>query len=351
VRGIVVATILKMAPEIFEKRALDGTSFQCSDSYLRQWLHGALLWSERRATRAAQKLPDNWEDLCKRAFLRIAYSIKEEDIPPELFVNSDQTQVVYAQGSKLTWAPTGSRQVTVIGEDEKRAFTVTVSVSNSGTLLPFQAIYQGQSSKTCPSESAPDYGSAKAAGFRFESSKTKTYWSTHETMHFLVEKILVPYFSEQKAKLGLPESQKSIWQIDVWSVHRSKEFRTWMKTHHPNIILDFVPGGTTGVWQACDVGVQRIFKHSLKRSYHEDVVAAVLKQLDDEVDIKIDKKLGVLRDQSVSWLWKAYQTLNDPVIIKKVKVIVHQMPTETSHPFARLSKCAAPAISTYPTTA
>jgi hypothetical protein len=124
-----------------------------------------------------------------------------------------------------------------------------------------------------------------------------------------------------------------------------------MKTHHPNIILDFVPGGTTGVWQACDVGVQRIFKHSLKRSYHEDVVAAVLKQLDDEVDIKIDKKLGVLRDQSVLWLWKAYQTLNDPVIIKKVKVIVHQMPTETSHPFARLLKCAAPAISTYPTTA
>jgi hypothetical protein len=119
VRGIVVATILKMAPEIFEKQAPDGTSFQCSDSYLRQWLHGALLWLEGRATRAAQKLPDNWEDLCKCAFLRIAYSINEEDIPPELFINSDQTQVVYVQGSKLTWAPTGSCQVMVIGEDEK----------------------------------------------------------------------------------------------------------------------------------------------------------------------------------------------------------------------------------------
>jgi len=76
-----------------------------------------------------------------------------------------------------------------------------------------------------------------------------------------------------------------------------------------------------------------------------------LKQLDDEVDIKIDKKLGVLRDQSVSWVWKAYQTLNDPVIIKKVKVVVHQMPTKTSHPFARFLKFAAPAILTYPTTA
>src|ERR1700679_914383 len=87
VRGIAVATILKLAPEIFEKQAKDGTSFRCSDSYLRQWLHGTLLWSERWAMRAAQKLPDDWEQLCKQAFLCIAYGIKEEDIPPQLLVN------------------------------------------------------------------------------------------------------------------------------------------------------------------------------------------------------------------------------------------------------------------------
>jgi hypothetical protein len=28
---------------------------------------------------------------------------------------------------------------------------------------------------------------------------------------------------------------------------------------HPNIILDFVPAGCTGVWQACYIGIQRIF--------------------------------------------------------------------------------------------
>ncbi|KIM89788.1 hypothetical protein PILCRDRAFT_94971 [Piloderma croceum F 1598] len=217
-----------MAPEIFEKKAADGSTFRCSDSFLRQWLHGTLLWSERRATRAAQKLPDNWEDLCKCSFFSIAYGIKEEDIPPELYVNLDQTQVVYAQGSKLTWAKTGSRQVTVIGEDEKRAFTVLVSVSNSGELLPFQAIYQGYSTKTCPAASAKDYDAATEAGFRFEFSKSKTYWSTQETMCTF----------------------KSIRQIDVWSVHRSQEFRSWMKAHYLNIIVDFVPGGCTPVWQA-----------------------------------------------------------------------------------------------------
>jgi hypothetical protein len=51
-----------------------------------------------------------------------------------------------------------------------------------------------------------------------------------------------------KKELGLPSSQVSIWLIDCWSVHKSKEFRTWMKKNHPNIILLFVPGGCTSLF-------------------------------------------------------------------------------------------------------
>jgi hypothetical protein len=203
------------------------------------------LWLERRATRAAQKLLDNWEDMCECSFFHIAYGIKEEVIPPELYINSDQTQVVYAQGCKLTWAKTRSWQVIVIGEDEKQGFTVLVSVSNSGELLPFQAIYQGYSTKTCPAASAKDYDAAKAAGLQFEFSKSKTYWSTQETMCTFIDEMLMSYLSKQKVRLGLPKSQKSIWQIDVWSVHCSEQFQNWMKMHHWNVILDFVPGGCT----------------------------------------------------------------------------------------------------------
>jgi len=35
-------------------------------------------------------------------------------------------------------------------------------------------------------------------------------------MRSLVDGVITPNFSEQKEKLGLPEMQKSIWQIDVW---------------------------------------------------------------------------------------------------------------------------------------
>ena len=92
-----------------------------------------------------------------------------------------------------------------------------------------------------------------------------------------------------------------------------------MKVHHPNIIMHYVPAGCTGVFQACDVGIQQIFKHSLKCSYHQDVVAEILQQIDKgDESITVEKKLGVMRDRSVGWLWDALETLNNEQTIKKV---------------------------------
>jgi len=62
------------------------------------------------------------------------------------------------------------------------------------------------------------------AGFKLETSGTKTYWSNQEKMKTFINNILAPYFNKKKLDLKLPPSQKSLWQIDAWSVHRSKEF-------------------------------------------------------------------------------------------------------------------------------
>ncbi|KAF8120185.1 hypothetical protein EV363DRAFT_1191847, partial [Boletus edulis] len=59
IRGVVVAMLMNMAPEIFNIKAPDGSFFRCSDSFLRAWLHKTMGWSERKATHAAQKLPEN----------------------------------------------------------------------------------------------------------------------------------------------------------------------------------------------------------------------------------------------------------------------------------------------------
>ena len=237
IRGVVVATILRLAPEIFECKAPDGSTFRCSDTFLRRFLHENLHWSERRATRDGRKIPADWEDQCTKAFFRLVHDIKEYDIPSELIVNTDQTNMVYAQGTKKTWAPTGSSQVSVTGVDEKRAVTLCVSVANSGTMLPMQAVYLGETMLSTPKKTAPYYAETTAAGFRYEYGTKSSYWSTQRTMHSLVDDIIAPYFAAQKDKLALPQDHKSIWQIDVWSVHRSEEFRTWLRTQHPSILL------------------------------------------------------------------------------------------------------------------
>ena len=315
-----LATIILMEPRILEIPYCDGSTFKASDDYVRKWVQQNLNWSQRKATRTAQKVPNDWEDQCEKSFLRKAYCIKEYDIPSCLYVNSDQTQVVYAPGDKMTYAPTGSKQVSLIGGDEKRAFTVMVSVSNNGELLPFQAIYEGKTQVACPAPSSKNYDDVCKVGMLLEPSGTKTYWSNHETMHHFVDRILAPYFDKMREFLGLPKSQKALWQIDVWAVHRSVEFREWMAKHHSNIIIDFVPGGCTGLHQPCDVGIQRPFKHVIKRSYHEAVVNEMVEKLESgSTLLTTDKRIKIVRDRSVSWLWNAYIAVNKVDLVKKVR--------------------------------
>lgn len=138
-------------------------------------------------------------------------------------------------------------------------------------------------------------------------------------MKSLVDNIIALYFNAAKKALGLPPSQKVIWQIDVWSIHHSKQFCTWMREYHPSIILQFVPGGCTGILQPCDVGIQHIFKHSLKQSYSEDIIIIMTAQIDNGVEELIfNKQCGFLRDLSMKWVWDTYRAVNKPEIVKKV---------------------------------
>jgi hypothetical protein len=244
-----------------------------------------------------QKLLENWEDQYERSFFHKAYIIKEHDIPAELFVNSDQTQLMYAPDDKMTWADTGAKQVSLINTDEKHAFMVMVLVVSNRTLLPFQAIYQGKTAHLCPAPSSPHYQDVLDVGFQLIFSEMYTYWSNQQTMKLFVNNILAPYYDRKKADLGYPLSQKSLWQIDVWSVHCSDEFCKWMKGNHPFIIVDFVPGGCTGVHQPCDVGIQHPFKSLTKQSYHEDIVKEMLAQLNkDPENLMIDNHILVLQN-------------------------------------------------------
>ncbi|KAJ2924372.1 hypothetical protein H1R20_g12726, partial [Candolleomyces eurysporus] len=93
--AVMITMIMVMHPKLLETPSHNGSTFKVSDGFVRKWAEKHLNWTKQKATKAAQKLPGNWEEQCKKSALRKAWSIKEYDIPSALYINSDQMQVVY----------------------------------------------------------------------------------------------------------------------------------------------------------------------------------------------------------------------------------------------------------------
>ncbi|KAF9507547.1 hypothetical protein BS47DRAFT_1373856 [Hydnum rufescens UP504] len=186
-----------------------------------------LQWSVHTSTRAAQKILSDWEQQCVDAFMHIAYNIKLFTIPPELVINADQTRVCLIPAGDKTWAPTGSKQVTTMAKEEKQQFSLMVATSAAGEVIPFQAIHKGKTMSSLPSFESCAKGESMGSSGPLEVLPTGAF----KACHFL------------------PQWQKSILIIDIWSVHRSKEFTGWMKGNHPDIKINYIPGGCTGKFQ------------------------------------------------------------------------------------------------------
>ncbi|KAG9073772.1 hypothetical protein FS749_014697 [Ceratobasidium sp. UAMH 11750] len=223
-------------------------------------------------------------------------------------------------GSQMSWAPTGARQVSVIGTEEKRAFTLMVGVSLSGQALPLQAIYAGKTARSLPDDDAPYMDIAQDRSFRFEYSGNTHYWATQQTMRNWVINILVPYFLKSIEENGLPPTQRCILQIDLWAVHRSQEFRSWMAANYPWIVIHYVPGGCTGHFQACDLLLNRALKVAIQQACHEDVVEETLSALEAGIlptDVRLDSTVKTLRNRSVRWLVLAHEAINRAELVQK----------------------------------
>ncbi len=112
-----------------------------------------------------------------------------------------------------------------------------------------------------------------------------------------------------------PLDSKMILYLDCWTIHRSKEFREWIQATYPFIILFLVPANCTGIFQPCDIGLQRLFKHSVKQSASEFIIQYVHKEHSSRValgKIRLPIKLFELRDQTPTCCVKEVDFLNSP---------------------------------------
>ena len=247
---------------------------------------------------------------------RAAFFVKAYSIPIELFVNMDQTGIhVVPTGGARIWAKKGSKHVLVHGMEDKKQVTISVSSSASGNLLPFQVVFTGLTDKSLPPRNP---GRLQCEGAGWQLTCSKNHWSNMSTCQEFVETILQPYRKQVIAELNLDKDSKLVWLLDSWSVHKSKEFVAWIKETHPNILLIFVPANCTSIYQPADVILQRPFKHGFRKEFNIYTRAMIDKQLEvkDAKDVKLDFHTSTLKPLLCSWLFKAWQHVNKPEMIK-----------------------------------
>ncbi len=96
---------------------------------------------KRKATKAARKLPADFADI-KLTFLeRITNEVQSNSIPLALVLNWDQTGSKLVPVSEWTLEKEGTKQIPVVGKDDKREITVLITVAATGDMLPPQVIY------------------------------------------------------------------------------------------------------------------------------------------------------------------------------------------------------------------
>jgi len=285
---------------------------------VRDFLRRELNWTVRWSTKAGQKLPVSWEELCEKTFFQFVTTILKEDIHQSLLINLDQTGIILIPGgTQRTYDEKGIHQVALHGKEEKRAFTVVLITSANGSVLSVQAVWKGKSERSLPSLAVDKSRrtEAESAGFRFVLN-AKNHWSNLDTMQQLITNIILPYRQRMITKYHLSSMAKVILYWDCWKVHWSEAMRNWVKENYSSwLILIFVPAGCTGVFQPCDVGLQRVFKHHIQLAAGEFFVEEVKKQLDrgnTPEEIRICDKIGPLRNQTPGWLLDSVNYLNHP---------------------------------------
>ncbi|KAF4590471.1 hypothetical protein EYR38_009772 [Pleurotus pulmonarius] len=312
-RSVMIAIIKKHEPAILSSQ------FQCSERFVRAFFESTMNWAPRQATRAAAHVPVNAADLCERTFFRLVYAMKWEDIPSNLVINADQMGMYVLPSNSRTFHDKGADQVDVHGKEEKRAFTLMVASTPSGAILPFQQIWGGKTRLSLPSGTSQGKSEADSRGFKFHvaasPSSPRSHFSTVKNMKEWVLEIVIPYRLSIVERDGLPDDQKIILYIDCYPVHTGEEFRAWLRSEHPYIILIYVPANCTGIFQPADVGLQRPIKHILKQHIFSYLVQVHQEQIASGIsaeDIRITTSITKLRDASVAGLVAAHDFLISP---------------------------------------
>jgi hypothetical protein len=174
---------------------------------------------------------------------------------------------------------------------------VCIASSLHGDFLPLQLIFTGKTKACLPESSAASIAASAHLTF------SENHWSSQETMQQYVNEVIVPFSQQRIAEHGLKPDAHIVLVLDVWSVHKSAEFRKFLRDKHPRIHLVFVPANCTSKLQVADVMLQRPFKHGIKRRFNLWATSKIAEQLAAGMPIKLTDNLKMKQIKPLLLQW------------------------------------------------
>ena len=303
IRWVMLAVLQASNPALLQQH-------QLSQPFVSTWARNQLQWRWRARTTAASKLPADWEAQGVLMSKRIAAHMEMHAVHPSLVVNLDQTGVKLVPSSAWTYEnfKCNSSSVAVVGTEDKRQITACIASSLTGELLPLQLIFEGKTERSLPERTAASIASLCHLTF------SDNHWSSQKTMQQYITEIITPYAETCIRKHRLHADAHVILVLDVWSVHKSEEFRLFLRTHHPRIHLVFVPANCTSKLQVTDVALQRPFKHvAITRRFNEWAVRQIQEQIDDKnvIGLAALLKMSIIKPLALQWCIDSWTVLKE----------------------------------------
>ena len=209
--------------------------------------------------------------------------------------------------SKWTYAERNSSSVATIGGEDKRQITACIASSLDGNFLPLQLIFQGKTPRSLPTATAASIAA------EVHLTQTENHWSSQQSMQDYVKKVIVPYANQQIETHRLNSDAKIILVLDVWAVHKSVEFRQFLRTHFPRIHLIFVPPNCTSKLQVADVALQRPFKHGITSRFNMWAAQQFKTQIAEGhiVGLSESFKMKVIKPLVLQWCIDSWSELKE----------------------------------------
>jgi len=216
--------------------------------------------------------------------------------------------------------------VQVVAQNDKRGETITVAVTRSNEILPFQIIWAGLSKRSIPKiEWPPGFVNCFAGrtGTRVTKSGNQyaksNKWQNLKTISEYLNLLIKPYIEFCRADpiikeelQNFPKKDRALFICDQHWSHMDDVTTNLLKSF--NCDYKYIYGGATDIFSALDVGICKPVKSFFRSKFEKYCASQIASQLEKDIppsNVKVNLKLSALKPLAANWMVECFDYLTN----------------------------------------